>query len=414
MIVPVLLQSRVDALVVGYQVQVPAALNDEIDERQSLSDIARVAELKLGEFRFSMKRNRTNERFCFENQNCRCVYDRGASNSWNLEVVTRATSLATHTLPQSFAVSKSVAKSLGDVVASRLRRVDWAADYMSFVLARLDADHFLTTRSRIDGFLVDAKDVDRLGLDSGFGEHLDGNRQVTGFTIARGNPLSGRVYNKRAELALAGREEKRAIEEELWRRRGWTGEEPVSRVELQVRGEALDGFHLRNPDDLESRLDGVWQYGVGRWMRLIEPTRARRRECPLDPRWLPVTETIFKHPSEPATRRRLRGGATAPQALGTTLSRLEAIGSLPRVPPGDERRVVTAMSAEEAGSCLKALLESAFERQAADCFEQLILTKGGAHPALLDLVTKINARRARLWSFDDLLGLSDSNGVIIV
>jgi hypothetical protein len=65
---------------------------------------------------------------------------------------------------------------------------------------------------------------------------------------------------------------------------------------------------------------------------------------------------------------------------------------------------------------LKQILDGAFGRQAVDCFEQLILTQGSAHRALLDVVAKINAKRAGYWSSDDLhamLGLSDSNGVII-
>jgi hypothetical protein len=398
--VPVLLQSRVDALVIGYRVRVPSALRDEINERQAFSDEARVAELNIGAFRFAMKRNRSIDRFCFENQDCRCVYDGAASANWNLEVVVRATYLATHPLPECIALAKAVARALGEVIAVRLRRFDAAADYMGFSLDRLDANRFLTTRARVDSFLVDAKDFDKVGLGSEFGEHLGANREVTGVSIARGNPLSARVYNKRAELALPGREEKRAIEEALWRRSGWTGDKPVCRCELQVRGESLDDFDLRNPDDLEERLDAVWQYGFGRWTRLVNPIRRRLRECPLDARWEPVVGTVFRHVSEPATRHRVRGGATAQQALGTALSRLASIGRLPQTATGDERAVIAGMTEDELRCWLAETISTVFEWQADDCYKQLVLAKGLPRAALTTLI-KINAVRASSWSGGD-------------
>lgn len=409
---PVVLQSRVDALVLAYQVRVPSAVDDEIKERQSFSDLARVAELSLGDFRFAMKRNRSIDRFCFENHDCRCLYDCAAPNGWNLEVVPRATFLATHSLLESLALSKSVAQAMGAVWASRLRRTDLAADYMHFALCRLDADHFFTTRAKTDGFLVEPKDVDGLGV-ADFSEHLDAKRQVTGVSIARGNPFSARVYNKRAELALPGREEKRAIEEARWRSGGWTGKEEVARVELQVRGEALDDLDLRNPDDLDGRLDSVWQYGV-QWTRLVRPIRRRLRECPLDPRWEPVVKTVFNHASEPATRSRVRGGATAQQALGTAISRLGAIGHLPWLAQGNEAAFIAKMTLDEAESWLKRGLQVVFERQAEDCFRQLMLTKGAVAP--LWFLIKVNAMRAGYSSVDDLheelLGPADSDGVL--
>jgi hypothetical protein len=187
-------------------------------------------------------------------------------------------------------------------------------------------------------------------------------------------------------------------------------------VELQLRGEAIHSFDMRDPDDLESRLDGVWQYGVGRWMRLVERTRARRRECPLDPRWEPVVSTVFRHPAESAVRKRVRGGSTAQQALGTTLSRLAASGVVPRLAQGDEREFFARMAPGDIGSWLQNALRAIFAEQATDCFKQLTLARG-EHEAALWLLTRVNAKRAEYWSVDDfheeLLGPADVNGVII-
>lgn len=392
---------RVDWLTVAYQVDIPAELDDEFDERQAVCALARVAELKVGPFTFSLARSRSIDRFHFENHDCRVLYDRHASDGWNVEVVLRATFLATHTLCESLALSTEIARALGRLKASRLRRVDLAADYVGFPLERCDADNLVTTRSKVTGFLTGDKDVSGNDFGQDLLEHQAADRTVTGLTVAPGNPIMVRIYDKTAEVSLPGREEKRAIEEELWRRAGRTSGEQVTRVEVQLRGAALDDFKLRDPVELQGKMDGVWQYCVGRWARLVVPTSTRRSRCGLDPRWQAVVATVFSRPSAPATRRRTRGGATALHALGTSISRLGATGNLPRAVVGDEMEFVNAMSPAELEIWLKHTLDEIGKRQAVDGFEQLVLLRG-AHDAALWLAVKINARRARFWSADDL------------
>jgi hypothetical protein len=391
---------RVDWLTVAHQVDVPAEVNDEFDERQAVCALARVAELKLGPFSFSLARSRSIDRFQLENHDCRVLYDRHASEGWNVEVIPRAIFLATHTLDESLALSTEIARELGRLKASRLRRFDLAADYVGFPLERRDAENLATTRSKVTGFLTHAKDVGRSDHGENLLEHQAADRTVTGLTVAPGNPILVRIYDKTTEVSLPGREEKRTIEEELWRRAGWTSGEQVTRVEAQVRGEALDDFDLRSPFDLEGKMDGVWQYCMA-WVRLVVPTTTRRSRCELDPRWQAVAATVFSQPSAPATRIRTRGGATALHALGTSISRLGATGKLPRAVQGDETEFIDAMSPAELENWLKYTLDEIGKRQAVDGFEQLVLLRG-AHDAALWLAVKINARRARFWSADDL------------
>src|SRR6185436_5441288 len=135
-----------DWLTVAYQVDIPAELDDEFDERQAVCALARVAELKVGPFTFALARSRSINRFQLENHDCRVLYERHASDGWNVEVVLRATFLATHTLCESLALSTEIARALGRLVASRLRRTDLAADYVGFPLERGDADNLATTR----------------------------------------------------------------------------------------------------------------------------------------------------------------------------------------------------------------------------------------------------------------------------
>lgn len=411
---PRLLACRVDALVTAHHVEVLPEVDEEIIERQVLCAIGRVSELQLGSLKFSLARSNSEGSYHLENHDCRVFYERDGQTKWNVQVVHRAVYLATHTLPDCLRLSRLVADSMGGVVDSRMRRFDLAGDYAGFALRRDDADRLFTTRAKTTGFLEDKKDLDQMGSVD---EHMNAKRKITGITVSRGNSLSARIYNKVAELALPGREQKRPIEHELWGRNGWHEGEPVTRVELQVRGDALESFKLRNPDELAGGIDGVWQYGVAKWVRLVNPTRKRLRECCLDARWQPVIGTVFEHPSEPATRIRNRGGATAPQALGMTLSRQGGIGNLPNIIQGDETAFVDAMSPGEQEEWLKSTLVEVFKRQSEDSCRELILTHGARDAALL-LALKINASRARYWSTDDvfaeLMGSTDLNGVTLV
>lgn len=399
--IPRLVACRVDALTIAYQVDVPSAVRDEFDERQAIGANARDVELRLGPFRFSLARARAKDRFVFENHDCYVLHDREATGGWNIEVVLRAVFLATHTLERCIALSDEIARAVGDVRASRLRRFDLAADYVGFPLRRADAERLATKRAKVKGFLTEAKDLDEIEHGREMLEHLSASCEVTGITVAPGNDVMARIYDKTAELAIPGKEEKRAIEEELWTRSGWQPGERVTRVEFQLRGEMLASLKLRNPEDLSSRVDSVWQYCVTRWLRMVVPTRTRRWRCPLDERWRVVVATVFYHPDEPATRRRVRGGATAEQALGTAMSRLGAIGKLPRTPGVDEQALVDAMSPGEQELWLRAMVECIFAAQAGDAYEQLIMKHGGREGALR-MIVRLKEKRARFWSADDL------------
>jgi hypothetical protein len=409
-----LLACRLDALTVAHHVDVAPGVDVEFDKRQVMCALARVAELTLGPFTFSLARSRSIGRFHLENHDCRVLYDRQGPEGWNVEVVLRAIFLATHTLDQSLALSTEIARELGRLGASRLRRFDLAADYMDFPLERCDADNLATTRAKMKGFLTDIKGVSGGELGQDLLEHQDADRRVTGLTVAPGNAIMVRIYDKTKEVSLPGREEKRAIEEELWKRAGWTGEAGVTRVEVQVRSEALDDFQLRDPRDLQAKMDSIWQYCVSRWVRMVVSTSRRRSRCALDPRWGAVVATVFDHPSEPAVRRRTRGGATAQHALGTVISRLGATGSLPNVVQGDEREFVDAMTPNQREIWLKQTLDEIAGRQSTDAFKQLVL-RHGAHDAAVWLAVKLGSGRARFWSVDDELwegfsGLDEGDG----
>jgi hypothetical protein len=112
----------------------------------------------------------------------------------------------------------------------------------------------------------------------------------------------------------------------------------VSRVEYEVRGEALDELDMRLPiggqmgaaahaEKLGAALDGLWAYGTQKWLRLV-----RRGEGYVQPRWRAVQSATFVAAAEPRERERKRGAAKAPQASGAAFSLLGAMHALPPIP----------------------------------------------------------------------------------
>lgn len=311
---PTVVARRVDALVLAFKVNPPDRMRDELREHQAIADLAGAAEVRIGDLAFSMTRNRRQDFFAFENADVRCAFDERAPSGWRLEVVLRATYLATHPLSAAIALAERVSAGLGITEDVRLRRFDLAADYVNFPLSRADVKRVVTTRARVDFSVLDGEErrngprQTRRG-PPGRVEHLDAAMVVTGITIARGNPLMARIYNKTIELKLGGRDEKREIEHTAWTRGGWDGVQPVTRVEFQHRGVFLDEVKLRDPSKLETQLDAVWQHDA-RWLRLVDPSTATRRSrCNLDPRWAAVVATRFLHHAAPVSRARSRGGA---------------------------------------------------------------------------------------------------------
>lgn len=160
--------------------------------------------------------------------------------------------------------------------------------------------------------------------------------EITGIAVAEGGPIMARFYNKRVQLESQP-EEKRRAEESRWRERGWDGAEAVTRVEFQLRGEAIAEFGLRNPEEcvnpktvrvdyahgkvawpkgyagcplqvfgrLETRLDDVWRYCLS-WVRIVERDATRLSRCTPAPQWRVLAPLSFRGDEVAAFRRRSR------------------------------------------------------------------------------------------------------------
>jgi len=447
-----LLAWRVDALVIAFRVDFTDAAIANLRDRQLLANEHGRADLEIAQpdddgraALFELKRTRAIDKFYFESGDVRCVIDLQAPApneplrrptahpyvpgqreqemrdagiappqfGWTLELTARASWLACTDLIAAVAALTKLAGLFGDVHAERLRRFDLCADFAGWRLDPSDADSWVKPRrAKLASYIPDiaheeTDDADELEEQGGkvsARAYRDKRGRVTGFTVGAGGALSMRCYDKRAELRLPQSEHKRDFEHEIWKAApgvGWTPEDerPVSRLEFQLRGEALDEMNLRDPRELASKIDRVWAYCVERWVRLVLPdTASRLSRCLLDPRWVAATAVVFYHRAAPITRMRRRGAASMAQGLGSMLSLLGQLGQLGPVASelrsyGQEAAVAEQVKPELRQGMVESLLAEiceGFRRVAVD-----EISRGRKAKTLERLIVSIRAADAR-------------------
>lgn len=310
--------------------------------------------------------------------------DGATGPGWNVKVEWRAVHLAQN--DPSLALTELVASVFGLIVEATTTRGDLARTFAGWRVGSGDRDRLvLRSRCKVDDYQAVTVSRPRKREpkpeEHTITRHGTAKRD-TGFTVSPGNPLSARCYDKIAELVtkrdarwarrtvyrgtadehtanvLEGITEKGITEIGIWRGKGWYEGLPVARVEFQVRGEALreiavhDGDvrrTLRDPRAWErpDLADQVWRFCVGEggpgrrrkgapkthrgWMRMVQPTRGRRKRAELDPRWR-VAQRAFRRQVAPASRTRVRGGGSSwRQSFGATAGYLASAGELPPV-----------------------------------------------------------------------------------
>ena len=110
---------------------------------------------------------------------------------------------------------------------------------------------------RLDQWVTRARDI-RTFTD---------NRQVSGFFIGGKGGLVARLYNKTLEM----KNRPRPYLEQLWRKKGWDGNQTVWRLEFEFKRYALRGLGVVSVDSLQKSLDALWKYAMTDWLRLTVP-----------------------------------------------------------------------------------------------------------------------------------------------
>ncbi len=355
--------NRVDALTLAYRVDFDPEVIDALNERRGVTMEHGVASVYVrglvGEMRYARV-----ARGCWNIRNADyrvridlkapggVMLPDGMTAGWTFEVTFAAQALAQ--LPHvghAVAWGRDLAESLGKVREVRLRRFDLAVDVAGWQVTDEDRKRMVKPRR---GKMTSYPKVEREEDEQAFelGVVIHEQRHVTGMSVCPGGALMLRVYDKPAELAGGELDPSSKQVHEGWRwvARGWDGSAPVTRVEFQIRGQAVKEFGVLNPEmwmdpvikapprdsgghvlkiPLEEKLDSIWQRCLG-WARLVVPDDARPSRCSNDPRWDLLSTVSFGEGSRVvAARRRWRLGSTPEQALGCNLSLLGARGLLP-------------------------------------------------------------------------------------
>lgn len=390
---PVLLQRRVDWLQVAFRVEPDAAVLSYLTDRAELAAEHGCAEVRLTdpdgrELLLELRRNRIPGRFQLSNADVRVSFDLEAPGrrrdpaapqppdvdvetllpGWTVEVIPRAPYLARVSLADALERCRAVARCFGVSRGERLRRFDLAADFAGWDLRAEEWDkwvhHPRCTLTAYGGLHCDFGDPEAPATDqtdeTDEAERHYVQTRFTGFSLGKG-PVRMRLYDKTAELEGRGDAAKLELEHGSWTAGGWDGAARVSRLEYQIRGEALDELILRDPSALEGMIDSVWAYLTRRWSRFVLlGTATRRSRCKLDPRWEAAQAVVFEHAASPAPRVRIRGACDFDQLYGSLLSFLLDRGHLQDVGRelrslGHEVRGIGAMTEDSQVTVLRTL-----------------------------------------------------------
>lgn len=198
---------------------------------------------------------------------------------FTVEIIWYAAALADWRLQRCLDESAAIFSNLGEVLETRLRRVDLCADVEGWEFS-IDDVGKLAKKPRArwtyddDGVPTEGDrkvraERERFGdrrllkkrrsakerADDGaqiYGTGVLDTRRITGISVGRGGAIMMRIYDKRTELERPDKEQDREEEEKRWRdpnegEGAWDGVSAVTRVEFQIRGVALKELGLRDP-----------------------------------------------------------------------------------------------------------------------------------------------------------------------
>jgi len=116
--------------------------------------------------------------------------------------------------------------------------------------------------------------------------HFDGLDE-TGYSFGQGDIVC-RIYDKLAEIEHSHK----AWFQEIWRKQGWDGNSPVTRVEFQSRRDFLKSMQVETVEDLEMQLADLWKYFTS-WVSLRDQSSdSNRRRWSLKPFWAVVCRAV--------------------------------------------------------------------------------------------------------------------------
>ena len=339
---------------------------------------------------------------------------------WTFELVWYAGHLSEMPLDLVLLEGRDIVGRFGEIHEERIRRIDMAADVAGFDIRDDDFAHFIR-RARVKEFPFTKKP----NGDDGFREQPAQlaafadtviSKAIAGIRFGRTDVVA-RIYDKREELVQKGTPDKRAREETVWMKNGWDGSAPVTRVEFQLRGEALTELGARDPNlcgvhpktgellgakyemhefraavTLPEYVPRLWSTCL-EWLWLGVPEEGvKRSRWKEDARWSVLRNAKWQNEPKglPIKRVRVRGGASAAQALGSMASMVAAAGVDLGVHSEDVRDYE-----EKPVEKLRSMLAILTRFGADEIVKALVVRWGGDALAAVHVAVVMNAARGR-------------------
>lgn len=392
---PRLLQRRVDALHLRYRGGLSPAMREGL-----AAALAEAKDLGLGEIAVDVGARpmalsaRSREGWWYlENDLVQVTIDEGKHlDGWGLTVKLRALTLADRGPEAAAVLSAEIATDLLHFVeGERVARIDLCADFTDFDVESIDTRQWVTSGRATPSRRAPTP-------DDATAEYFRASERVA-FYVGK-NDVVLRVYDKTVELQNDIVGEKRNAEHSAWRSAGWNGVDRVTRVEFQVRGDALkelDDGSLRDPARFVDRLDALWSYLTRKWVRLGRIGSATRRgRWTNDARWDAVQAVRFVAMADTPRRKRARGAPRVKYVAAINLTYAAKSGMLDgvHVPRASEVAIWTPAHAREfVKTKLAAMLGVVGEQLAYD-----LLHLHGPVRAAMALVERLHAAHAKSWT----------------
>ncbi len=109
------------------------------------------------------------------------------------------------------------------------------------------------------------------------------NSRFTGWGIGIGSSIGCRLYDKLYEITKSNK----GYLVPLWESSGWLGDQPIWRLEFELKRELLQQLGLCQLHEVLDNLNGLWSYGTTEWLKLTipNPNDETRARWPIHPMW---------------------------------------------------------------------------------------------------------------------------------
>lgn len=324
----------IDSLYLSYPGSLSESRLDQLrnlkNQAQGLPHEAAKAQLELGAHVFEVK-DKSSGLFAFTlvDDAFMIRLASGKSKKLPMAYVQVSSRVLSHKSPAEVETElRALLRSLGDVQAPKVSRVDLYLDFASDI----DMEGW-----RRNAWVTHAQAVHQYAEDKTF----------TGWTIGAGGVLMARLYHKLLECKKSGKEYLQG----LWREAGWDGVLPVWRLEFEFKRDVLVQLKLDGLPHVLENLAGLWSYATTDWLRLCLVNRddKTRSRWPVHPLWLALSSVDWGTPGGPLLRSYQPVRAPSMAWLGSRgLSVMASIGAVAGVTDFDQAAAETKRQAWDA------------------------------------------------------------------